>query len=226
MTAEQEVDVEAALVRLVDDDRVVAAQERVALDLGEQDAVGHDPHERVLARAVAEADRVADRVAERDVELVGDPLGHGARGDAPRLGVADRPAHAATELEADLRQLGRLARPGLARDDDDLVVADRREQVVAAGADRQLLGVGDRGHRRAAPRDARLGPLDLADEARERAGPLVRVRRAAQLVEAPDEPVLVAQRQLAQARAQRRDGRVGALLDRRSLRGLGHHHQR
>ena len=39
--AEQEVDVEAALVRLVDDDRVVAAQQPVALDLGQQDAVGH-----------------------------------------------------------------------------------------------------------------------------------------------------------------------------------------
>ena len=39
--AEQEVDVQAALVRLVDDDRVVLAQLPVALELGEQDAVGH-----------------------------------------------------------------------------------------------------------------------------------------------------------------------------------------
>ena len=39
--AEQEVDVEAALVRLVDDDRVVLPQLPVALQLGEQDAVGH-----------------------------------------------------------------------------------------------------------------------------------------------------------------------------------------
>ena len=63
--AEQEVDVEAALVRLVDDDRVVAAQQPVALDLGQQQAVGHQPDERVLARAVAEAHGVADRLAER-----------------------------------------------------------------------------------------------------------------------------------------------------------------
>jgi hypothetical protein len=39
--AEQEVDVEAALVRLVDDDRVVGAQQRIVLRLGQQDAVGH-----------------------------------------------------------------------------------------------------------------------------------------------------------------------------------------
>ena len=41
--AEQEVDVEAALVRLVDDDRVVAAQQPVVLGLGQQQAVGHEP---------------------------------------------------------------------------------------------------------------------------------------------------------------------------------------
>jgi hypothetical protein len=39
--AEQEIDVQAALVRLVDDQRVVLAEQRVALRLGEQDAVGH-----------------------------------------------------------------------------------------------------------------------------------------------------------------------------------------
>ncbi len=63
--AEQEVDVQAALVRLVDDDRVVAAQQPVAADLGEQQAVGEQPDERVLARAVGEAHRVADRRAQR-----------------------------------------------------------------------------------------------------------------------------------------------------------------
>ena len=39
--AEQEVDVEAALVGLVDDERVVGGEQPVALDLGQQDAVGH-----------------------------------------------------------------------------------------------------------------------------------------------------------------------------------------
>ena len=47
--AEQEVDVQAALVRLVDDDRVVAAQQPVVLDLGEQQAVGDEAHERVAS---------------------------------------------------------------------------------------------------------------------------------------------------------------------------------
>ena len=138
--AEQEVDVQAALVGLVDDDRVVAAQQPVALDLGEQQAVGDEPHQRLLPGLVVEAHAVADGAAERDLELVGDPLRDGACGDPPRLGVGDR---GSPELEADLRQLGRLARAGLAGDDHDLVGGDRGEQVVAAGADRQVGRIAD-----------------------------------------------------------------------------------
>ena len=90
--AEDEVDVEAALVCLVDDDRVVATQHPVPLDLGEQDAVGHDLDQRAAARAVGEPDLVADDVAELGAELLGDALGDAAGRDPPRLGVADHGA--------------------------------------------------------------------------------------------------------------------------------------
>ena len=133
--AEQEVDGEAALVRLVEDDRVVAAQRPVAVDLVEQDAVGHQLDARVGLRPVVEAHLVADDAAELDAELLGDALGDGARGDASRLGVRDA---LAAELEADLRQLGGLARPGRAGDDHDLVVADGARDLVPRCADGQL----------------------------------------------------------------------------------------
>ena len=83
---------------LVDDDRVVLAEVAVALQLGEQDAVGHQLDPAGLAGAVGEADLVADDVAELGAELLGDPLGHRARRDPARLGVADHPGHAAAEL--------------------------------------------------------------------------------------------------------------------------------
>src|SRR5690606_17347562 len=88
--------------------------------------------------------------AERDLQLLGDALGDRARGDPPRLGVPDRALDAVAELEADLGDLGGLAGARLAGDDDDLVAADRRRDVVAAGGDRQLLGVADRRDRGAA----------------------------------------------------------------------------
>ena len=145
--AEQEVDVEAALVRLVDDDRVVLREHPVALELGQQDAVGHQLDPAGLRGPVGEAHLVADQVAELGAQLGGDPLGDRAGRDPARLGVPDQPAAlapaAAAELEADLGDLGGLARPGLAGDDDDLVVADGGGDVVAALGDRQLGRVGD-----------------------------------------------------------------------------------
>ncbi len=140
--AEDEVDVEAALVGLVDDQGVVAAQLLVVLELREQDAVGHqlDPARR--RGLVGEPHLVSDRVAELGAQLLGDPLGHAARGDPARLRVPDQPATAATlpatQAQADLGQLGGLPGAGLAGDDHHLVVADRRRDVVPALGDRQL----------------------------------------------------------------------------------------
>ena len=46
---QQDVGVQAALVRLVDDDGAVAAQQEVLLDLAHQDAVRHELHRRRVA---------------------------------------------------------------------------------------------------------------------------------------------------------------------------------
>ncbi len=144
--AEQEVDVEAPLVGLVDDDRVVAAELPVALELGEQDAVGHHLDPGVARRAIGEAHLVADLGAELRLQLRGQALGDRAGGDPSRLGVPDQaPATAlsAAQLEADLRQLRGLPRAGLAGHDHDLVIPDRGGDVVAPAADRQLGREGD-----------------------------------------------------------------------------------
>ena len=135
--AQQEIDVQAALVRLVDDDAVVLAQLAVALGLGEQDAVGHQLDRGALADLLVEAHLVADAVAELGAELLGDARRDRARGDAPRLGVADARARRDPRLEQDLRQLRGLARAGLAADDDDRMRVDRRADLVAPRVDRQ-----------------------------------------------------------------------------------------
>jgi hypothetical protein len=115
--------------------------------------------------------------------------------------VGDHPAHAAPELEAELRQLGRLAGAGLAGDDHDLVAGDRRQQVRAPGGDRQLRGVGQRGDGVAALGDAGLGGRELDEQARVRA----RIGSAAgRPVEAPAKVALVAERQRREAVIQQR----------------------
>src|SRR5207249_2999875 len=99
-------------------------------------------------RPVGEPHLVADRAPELDAQLLRETLGDGPRGDPAWLGVPDDAVEPTTELEADLRDLRRLARPRLAGDDDDLVVADRGGDVVAAVDDGQVLGVPDLGHAR------------------------------------------------------------------------------
>ena len=141
--AEQEVDVEAPLVGLVDDDRVVLPQLTVPLELGEQDAVGHQLEPAGLRRPVGEPHLVADQLPQLGAELLRDPLGDRPGRDPARLGVPDQLLLPAPELQADLRQLGGLPGAGLAGDDHDLVVADRLGEVVSALADRQLGGIGD-----------------------------------------------------------------------------------
>ena len=101
--AEDEVDVQAALVSLVNDEGVVAQQLPVVLHLGQQDPVGHDLDVGVVARPVGEPHLVADRRAEFGAQFLGDPFRHRAGRDPPGLGVADLAGDAAAELEADLR---------------------------------------------------------------------------------------------------------------------------
>src|SRR5690606_1212093 len=135
--AEQEVDVEAAFVRFVDDEGVVAAQLLVVGEFGQQDAVGHQLDPGLLADLVGEADLVADEAAEWGGQFGGDPVGHGAGGQPAGSGVSGHAVAAAAGAQADRGWLGGLARAGLAGHDHDLVVADGGGDLVDPLADRQ-----------------------------------------------------------------------------------------
>ncbi|WEK60389.1 MAG: hypothetical protein P0Y60_13865 [Candidatus Microbacterium colombiense] len=89
-----------------------ARQEPVAVDLVQQDAVGHQRDAGRLRDLVGEAHLVADERAELDLQLLRDALGDRARGESARLRVGDA---FAAELEGDLGQLRGLPRPGRAR---------------------------------------------------------------------------------------------------------------
>ncbi|CAB4823610.1 unannotated protein [freshwater metagenome] len=84
---------------LVDDQRVIAAQHPVALDLGQQDAIGHYLHQRRVADRVGEAHRVADGGAQLRAQLFRDAFGDGARRHTPGLRVAHQAGHPAAEFE-------------------------------------------------------------------------------------------------------------------------------
>ena len=136
--AEDEVDVEGPLVRLVDDQGVIGAQVAIALDLGEQDAVGHQLDARVRRGVAAEAHLVAHRPAEPGAELRRHPRRHAPRRDPPGLRMADHRAGTAPGCETDLRELGALARSGRADHEGDRVLGDRARDGPSFRSDREI----------------------------------------------------------------------------------------
>ena len=142
--AQQKIDVQTALMRLVDDQRVVARQPAVALGFRQQDSIGHELDVAIRAGLVGEAHLIADGIAQTGAQLGGHPRGHRARGDAPRLGMPDHALHAAAHVETQLGQLRSFARPGFAADDHDLIGLDGGADVGAPRTDRQLLWISHR----------------------------------------------------------------------------------
>ena len=85
----EHIDLNRSLVGFVDDNAIVSFQESIALDLGQEDPVGHEFHERGVLRAVLEADLVADDLAELGIELFGEPVGDRPCSQPARLCVTD-----------------------------------------------------------------------------------------------------------------------------------------
>ena len=132
-------------MRLVDDERVVPVEQGIALNLGEQDAVGHELDPRLVTRAILEADLIAALASELALELLGDARCDAGRRDAPRLRHADLPLAASPRRERDLRELRRLSGAGRSDDDDHLVLVERALDLRDARADGQLARKANRG---------------------------------------------------------------------------------
>ena len=137
--AQQKVDVETALVRLVDNDGVVLLQQGILLGLRQQDAVRHQLDVAARLGLVAEADLEPHVPPEGCAQFLRNPRGDTAGGDTARLRVADETGCAAAQLKTDLRELRGLPRSGFAAEHDDLVVADGAGDLLAFRADRQLV---------------------------------------------------------------------------------------
>ena len=88
--AQQKIDIEAALMRLIDDQGVVLTQVRIVLGLGQQDSIGHQLDITALAGAIGKTNLVADKLTELAVQLFGNARSGRPRGNASRLGMPDQ----------------------------------------------------------------------------------------------------------------------------------------
>ena len=134
-------------MRLVDDQGVVGEQVAVALDLREQDTVGHQLDEGVRRHLPAEAHLVAHEPPEIRAELRRDPRRHAPRRDPPGLRMADHRTDSAARSKADLRKLGALPRAGGPDHQGDRMDGDGARDRLRLRGDRQVRGDAGLRHR-------------------------------------------------------------------------------
>ena len=195
--ADEEVDIEAAFVGLVDDEGVVLLEVAIGLGFVQEDAVGHELDAGVFGEFIGEADLVADGLAEGGIQLLGDADGDGAGGDASGLGVADHASGAAAEFEADFRELGGFAGACFAAEDDELVFGDGLGDVGLALYDGQLDGEGGLREVESAMLAVLAGALDVGGELSEKlVGGEARAEELFDALEAGSQGMLIAQHAL------------------------------
>ena len=122
--AQQKVNVQAAFVRFVDDNRVVGGEITVGLRFRQQNAVGHQLDAGIARGVVGEAHFIADRVADFRFQFFGNPLCHRARCQTARLGMPDQPRRPAPEFQTNLGQLRGFTRTGFAANNRYLILGN------------------------------------------------------------------------------------------------------
>ena len=135
--AKQNVGVDAPLVGFVHDHGGVFFELRIVQRFPQQNSVRHVLNLCLFAGRVLEPDRVSHVLAQLAADLVSDSFGDGNRGHPPRLRAANQAVAVKALFHQILRQLRGLARARLANDDDDLVVPDHPEELLATLENRQ-----------------------------------------------------------------------------------------
>ena len=110
---------------LINNDRVVGIQIPVMGGLSQQDAIGHELDQAVLAEFFTEANLITHYITQWGLELFRDAICHGLGSNSPGLGATDQTTHTATGLQAHFWNLGGFSGTGFTCDDQHLVLLDR-----------------------------------------------------------------------------------------------------
>ena len=87
--AQQEIDVQRALVGLVNNDRVIGLQQRIGLRFGQQNTVGHQFDRGIPAEPVLKTHFETHYLTQRSLQFFRNALGHRRRCNSAWLGVAN-----------------------------------------------------------------------------------------------------------------------------------------
>ncbi|OQC73410.1 MAG: hypothetical protein BWX45_00493 [Deltaproteobacteria bacterium ADurb.Bin002] len=135
---QNEIDVQAAFVRFIDDDRIVGQQIPISGSFRKQDAVGHDPDQGLRRCFFFKADFIRHSLTAVLAELGCDARRDADGGNPSGLRQPDDTPQTQPRLQAHLGDLRRLARSGFAGNDNDLMIPDGIDNGLAFGADGQF----------------------------------------------------------------------------------------
>mmetsp|Transcript_7308 Transcript_7308/g.17712 ORF Transcript_7308/g.17712 Transcript_7308/m.17712 type:complete len:239 (+) Transcript_7308:1578-2294(+) len=136
---EEDVGVDGTFVGLVEHDQRVTRTVGIHKAFTQQHAIRHVLDHRLVAGAILKPNAVANLLSQPTPKLLAHTLGDRHGGDTTRLRDPDlAPGGVATLCEI-LWHLRRLSRPGLANDDENLVVGNRLQELVPQHKDGQRL---------------------------------------------------------------------------------------
>ncbi len=131
---------------LIDYQDVVRSQKRIALQFGQQDAIGHELDVGFRAGLIVKPDFAAYFTSVCCVELFRDTARDGKCRDTPGLGAADGGFNAQAGFQTHLGNLRRFARARLTANHNHLVLANGLNNLILAGDDRQPGWISDLRH--------------------------------------------------------------------------------
>ena len=139
--AQQKVNVQTALMRLVHNNRVVAHQQWIVRKLRKNNSVGGHAHQRARICALLKTDLIAHQRSKRHAKFLRQARRRCARCNAARLRVHNFASHAATNFQQHLWQLRGLATTSFRLHHHNLIATQRRKYVLARRRNRQRLRI-------------------------------------------------------------------------------------
>ena len=139
--AQQKVNVQTALMRLVHNNGVVAHQQRIVRKLRKNNSVSGHAHQCARVRALFKTDLITHQCSKRHAKFHRQARRRGARCNAARLRVRNFTRHAAANFQQHLGQLRGLAAAGFGLHHHNLIATQRSKNVLARRRNRQRLWI-------------------------------------------------------------------------------------
>ena len=143
--AQKKIDIQTSFMGLINDYRIIGAQETIMLCLGKQYAIGHEFDSGSLSGAVLKTNFMANDIACRAQLFPDSGRNRGCRYTS-RLGTADQPFPAPSGLKTHLWQLGGLTASGITGNNHDLMGAKSCNNLFFLCHNRQRFRVGRFNH--------------------------------------------------------------------------------